>query len=137
MKNQLNDYSCFEDFIVEEYIKPYSIQERCLLFSKSVVNFVKTTQYERVFTSMFDQLIRSSTSIGANVVESKSGSSKKDWLKFMIIALKSSNETIYWLRLIEETIVIDKQQSKDLLIEANELSNIIAKIIINAQKHNQ
>ena len=86
---------------------------------------------------MFDQLIRSSTSIGANVVESKSGSSKKDWLKFMIIALKSSNETIYWLRLIEETIVIDKQQSKDLLIEANELSNIIAKIIINAQKHNQ
>jgi four helix bundle protein len=131
---QIDSEFTFEDLVIEENTKPFSIQERCLVFSKTVISFVRTSKYERVFISMFDQLVRSSTSIGANVVESKSGSSKKDWLKFMIIALKSSNETSYWLKLIADTLDVDKEESGNLLNEVNELSNIIAKIIINAQK---
>lgn len=64
---------------------------------------------------MFDQLLRSAISIGANVVEGRAGSSKKDWLKFMHISLKSANETKYWLCLIRDTMDVDKQQLAALL----------------------
>ncbi len=83
---------------------------------------------------MFDQLTRAATSIGANVIEGKSGSSKKDWVRYLNIALKSSNETKYWLCLIRDTQDIDKVKINELIVEANELSKIIASIIINANK---
>lgn len=95
-----------EGNVIEEEYKPYNIKHRCYYFSKHVVSFVSYSKYDKVFYSMFDQLVRSSTSIGANVVEGSSGSSKKDWLKFLIIALKSANETKYWLCLIRDTMEV-------------------------------
>ncbi|PZR27603.1 MAG: hypothetical protein DI535_09900 [Citrobacter freundii] len=49
-------------------------------------------------------MVRSTTSIGANVIEGRAGSSKRDWKKFQVIALKSANETKYWLCLIRDTM---------------------------------
>lgn len=72
-----------------------------------------------------DQLIRSSTSIGANVIEAKSSSSKRDYLKFFEIALKSANETKYWLIVIKEYNPNYSQESDRLLKEADEISKII------------
>ena len=83
---------------------------------------------------MFDQLLRSSTSIGANMVEGGAGSSNKDFINFMHVSLKSANETKYWLCLIKETIEVNKNKVNDLIVEADELSKIIASIIINAKK---
>ena len=82
---------------------------------------------------MFDQLVRSSTSIGANVIEGSSGSSKKDWLKFLIIALKSANETKYWLCLIRDTINLSREEMNKLITEAEEISKIIASIILKSK----
>ncbi len=124
----------FEIFEVNEGEKPYNIRHRCYYFSKEVVLFVKGCKYDRVYYSMFDQLIRSATSIGANLVEGKAGSSKKDWKNFHVIALKSANETKYWLCLIRDTLVTEKLKIKSLIEEAGEISNIIAAIIINAEK---
>lgn len=121
-----------KDFLLEEGEKPYNIRHRCFHFAKEVVEFVKDCQYEKVFHSLFDQLVRSSSSIGANLVEGKSGSSKKDWKKFLVIALKSANETKYWLCLIRDTMRVDQTKMKELLQEADELSKIIASIIMNA-----
>ncbi len=121
-----------KDFLLEEGEKPYNIRHRCFHFAKEVVEFVKDCQYEKVFHSLFDQLVRSSSSIGANLVEGKSGSSKKDWKKFLVIALKSANETKYWLCLIRDTMQVDQTKMKELLQEADELSKIIASIIMNA-----
>lgn len=81
---------------------------------------------------MFDQLLRSATSIGANVVEGRAGSSKKDWKNFYVIALKSANETKYWLCLIRETLEVDKLTVNKLIKEADEISKIIASIIVKA-----
>lgn len=124
----------FETFELAEGEKPYNIRHRCFYFSKEVILFIKESRYDKVYSSLFDQLIRSATSIGANVVEGKAGSSKKDWKKFLIIALKSANETKYWLCLIRDTLEIDKTKIGELLKEAEEISNIIARIIINADK---
>ena len=72
----MND--AIETFELNEDGKPYKISHRCFYFSKEVILFIKETRFERIYHSMFDQLLRSATSIGANVVEGKSGSSKKD-----------------------------------------------------------
>ena len=122
-----------EGNIIEEEYKPYNIKHRCFYFSKEVVLFVRTCKYEQVFNSLFDQLVRSSTSIGANVVEGASGSSKKDWIKFLIIALKSANETKYWLCLIRDTMQVSKEEINKLIIEAEEISKIIASIIVKSK----
>lgn len=92
--------------------KPYNTRHRCFYFSKEIILFVKGCRYERVYSSLFDQLIRSATSVGANVVEAKAGSSKNDWKKFLVIALKSANEVKYWLCLIRDTMSVDQVKIK-------------------------
>ena len=123
----------FETFEVYEDGKPYKISHRCFYFSKEVILFVRECKFEAVYRSLFDQLVRSATSIGANVVEGKSGSSKKDWKNFYVIALKSANETKYWLCLIKETLEVPKGNIDLLIKEADEISKIIASIIINSK----
>ncbi len=123
----------FDIFEVHEDGKPYKISHRCFYFSKEVILFIRECKYEAVYRSLFDQLVRSATSIGANVAEGKSGSSKKDWKNFYVIALKSANETKYWLCLIKETIEVPKGKIDLLIKEADEISKIIASIIINSK----
>ena len=123
----------FDAFEVNEGEKPYNIRHRCFFFSKEILFFVKDCKYEKVYSSLFDQLVRSATSIGANVVEGKAGSSKKDWNKYLVIALKSANETKYWLCLIRDTQEVSREKVNELIKEADELSKIIASIIINAK----
>jgi four helix bundle protein len=119
--------------LVEEGEKPYSIKFRCFHFAKDIVKFERECKYERIHFPIFEQLIRSSTSIGANVVEGGAGSSKKDFIKFLTIALKSANETKYWLCLIRETIQVDVNKTNELIKEADEISKILAAIILSAR----
>lgn len=119
---------------LEDVERPYQITERCFIFSKSVVRYVAHSKHERIYFSIFDQLLRSATSIGANVVEGKAGSSRKDWIKYMCIALKSSNEALYWIRLISEAIDVDNKDLLSIKKEATEISKIIGKILVNAQQ---
>ena len=123
----------YETFELNEDARPYNIGHRCFYFSKEMILFIKDCKYEKIHFSLFDQLIRSATSIGANVIEGRAGSSKKDWRKFYIIALKSANETKYWLYLIKETIEVSKTKANDLIKEADEISKIIASIILKSQ----
>lgn len=126
--------NAFENFELNEEGKPYNIRHRCFFFSKDVIFFVRESKYERIYNSLFDQLVRSATSIGANVVEGRAGSSKKDWRKFYVIALKSANETKYWLCLIRDTMEgVNKNKVLELIREADELSKIIARIVISAE----
>ena len=110
--------------------KPYDIKKRCYQFSRILLQFIGKTKYERIHYSIFDQLLRSGTSIGANVVEGGGGTSKKDVINFYHIALKSANETKYWLCLVRDSCECDKNELDGLLNEADELSKIIAASII-------
>lgn len=114
--------------------KIFNIRHRSFHFAKDVIRFIKECEWDYVYRSMFDQLLRSATSIGANIVEGKAGSSKKDWLRFYTIALKSANETKYWCCLIRDTMSIDVEKIKELITEADEISKIIATVIINSNK---
>lgn len=120
--------------LVEENSKAYNIRHRCFHFSKDIISFIQRTKFDRLYISIYDQLLRSATSIGANVVEGGAGSSRKDFANFISIALKSANETKYWLCLIRDTQPeIDNAAINELLTEADELSKIIATILLNAK----
>jgi four helix bundle protein len=66
------------------------------------------------------------TSIGANLVEAKSASSKKDFIKYYEIALKSANESKYWLCLTRDAKMTNREKVEVMLAEAGEISSIIA-----------
>jgi len=119
--------------LVEETQKPYNIRHRCFHFAKEMMSFVSECKFQRIHFSIFDQLIRSATSVGANVVEGGSGSTKKDFINFFHIALKSANETKYWLCLVRDTIDVNRSKLDELLKEADEISKIIAAIILSAK----
>lgn len=122
-----------KDLLLENN-RPFNIRHRCYFFAKEVIRFVKESKYDHVYFSLFSQLIRSATSIGANLVEAMAGSSKKDWKNFYVIALKSANESKYWLCLIRDTISVDQKLVDLLLKEADEISKIIASIVIRATR---
>src|SRR5688572_26567383 len=98
----------------------YDIVERAYVFSKNVVLFVTKVEIKRLYYPIIDQLLRSATSIGANIIEGKSGNSRKNLINYFSIALRSANETKYWLRLIMDTIKCDS-----VLINEGELNYLM------------
>jgi four helix bundle protein len=82
----------------------------------------------------FRQLIRLSASIGANVIEGRSGNSDKEMIRYYRIALKSANESKYWLCLMRDASEIKDERVKQLLKEVDEISKILASSIITILK---
>jgi four helix bundle protein len=75
------------------------------------------------------QLLRSGTSIGANIEEAQAGQSRADFISKMSIASKEARETNYWLRLLKDSGTIDKIEIDPLLIESESIINILTSII--------
>jgi len=73
-------------------------------------------------------LLRSGTSIGANVEEAGAGISRKDFRSKMAIALKEARETKYWLRILKESRLVDVDVSQ-ALVHAHELVRILSAIV--------
>jgi len=82
------------------------------------------------------QLLRSGTSIGANVEEAQAGQSRADFLSKYSISLKEARETIYWLRLIEASGTFDGEKLLPLKREADEIARIIGAIIVRTKNNN-
>ena len=106
--------------------------KRLINFSLKILKLTGLIKKEPNLWSLSDQLIRCSTSIGANVVEAKSSSSKKEYINYFQISLKSANETKYWLLLLREHKKGDKisEEADKLLQEAEEISNILGSSIL-------
>jgi four helix bundle protein len=115
--------------------KTYDIKIRCYEFSKSVVLFINRYEFKRIHYPIIDQLLRSASSIGANVIEGKSGNSKKNLISFFSIALRSANETKYWLCLIRDTFEVDKKETNLLITEADEISKILGRSILTLKQN--
>jgi four helix bundle protein len=110
-------------------LKP-DLRQRCYNFSIFVIKFIEKLPQKRTFWIISDQLLRSATSIGANVVEAKSSSSRREFIKFYEIALKSANETKYWLELLRDATEISKKEIEILLKECEEISKMLAKSLL-------
>ena len=82
-----------------------------------------------------NQLLRSGTSIGANVEEALAGHSRKDFLHKMAIASKEARETNYWLRLLRDAEIITNSQSQSIIDESTELIKILTSIVKTGQRN--
>jgi four helix bundle protein len=110
--------------------KTYDLEERTFQFAKAVRLMIKTLNKTTANFEDSKQVVRSSGSVGANYIEANESLSKKDFLHRVKISRKEAKESIYWLRLINETNDIeDKKEIESLLQEATELKKILSAII--------
>ena len=94
-------------------MKENIIQQKSFLFAIRIINLYKHLTNEKKEFVLSKQILRSGTSIGANIEESIGGQSDKDFLSKISISYKEARETIYWLKLLKETgyIKIDEFES--------------------------
>lgn len=111
--------------------------KRLIKFSIDILKFCEEIRKERVLWPVADQLSRSATSIGANIIEAKSSSSRRDYLKFFEIALKSANETKYWLIVISEFKSQFKNRMDEIFKEVEEISKIIGSSVLTLKGKNK
>ncbi len=111
------------------------LRKRTYLFSLEMISFCRTLPNERIYWSINDQLFRAATSVGANIIEAKASSSRKDFIRFYDIALKSGNEAIYWLSLLRDgELQTDKDRVEKLLSELAEICKMLGKSLITLKE---
>jgi len=111
-------------------MKENIIQAKSFAFAVRIVNLYKHLIYSKKEFVLSKQILRSGTSIGANIEESIGGRSDKEFLFKLEISYKEARETIYWLKLLKETDFISEQEFENIFIDADEICKILAKIII-------
>lgn len=113
------------------------IRERALDFALRIIKLCQQLDEQHgVARTLGWQLLRSGTSIGANLEEAQAGQSKPDFISKNAIALKEARETIYWLRLLAASKIVPMERLVELQNEANELAKIVGAIIVSAKKRN-
>ncbi len=95
-----------------------------------LIKFIDKLPKDSVCNVIGRQLLRSGTSILSNYIEASSAASKKDFINYFSISLKSSNESKVWLCLLRDTNKGDQAELKWLLEELIEISNVLAKSIL-------
>ena len=109
---------------------------RCYQLSLKVIALTDSLPNKRSAWVIVDQLIRSTTSIGANLVEARASSSRLEFKKFHEISLKSANETKYWLNLLKDTKLTTAKLVDPLLSEVVELANMLAAGVLKLKSKN-
>jgi len=117
-----------------KYNKKMLIKERTFNFALQRVLLVKELQDQKEFV-LSKQLLRSGTSIGANVSEAEARQSKADFIAKMSIASKEARETLYWIQLLK-VLGLYKIVIESLLIDASSIVNILTKIVKQPQINN-
>jgi four helix bundle protein len=112
------------------------IQEKSFVFAIRIVNLYKYLCNDKKEFVLSKQVLRSGTSIGANIEESIGGQSDRDFLTKVTIAYKEARETVYWLKLLLATDYINNEQADSLLKDAEEICKILGKIQISIKKRN-
>jgi four helix bundle protein len=109
-------------------MKSNVIQDKSYLFALKIIKTFRYLSQEKREFVLSKQLLRSGTSIGANVEEAIGGQSKRDFLSKISISYKEARETHYWIRLLTDSEYLDKEVSKDLIIDLDEILRIIGSI---------
>lgn len=112
-------------------------KKRCFDFSLEALRLSEKLRKLQKNWVLLDQFIRSATSIGANVVEGGNSVSKKEFINYFQIALKSSSETLYWLALLKETNKDSINEIEKLVLECSEIKKLLSTIILNTKNNSR
>ncbi|MFA7682363.1 MAG: four helix bundle protein [Candidatus Peribacteraceae bacterium] len=103
-------------------------------FALHTLGIYKTLVAQKEFI-LSRQLIRSATSIGANIEEALQGQSKRDFLSKLSISLKEANEAHYWLRLLKDGGFLQKDKADDAILKVVEIIKLLTAIIKTTKKN--
>ena len=106
------------------------VEDKAFQFAIRIVELYKYLLAEKKEFVLSKQVLRSGTSIGANVTEAQAGQSRKDFIAKLSIASKEARESYYWLRLLKATGYLSKD---DLLNECDELVRLLTSIVKTTQ----
>jgi len=107
------------------------IVDKSYQFARRILKVYKFLKQKKEYI-ISKQLLRSGTSIGANIVEAQYAISKKEFRSKMSIALKEAVESRYWIKLLRDSEFLTYNQAKSLLDDLEEIIKILLKIVKNA-----
>ncbi|HHU96044.1 MAG: four helix bundle protein [Bacteroidota bacterium] len=110
-------------------MKENVVKDKSFDFAVRIVNLYKHLSQEKKEFVLSKQLLRSGTSIGANVEEAIGGISKADFRAKLSIAYKEARETVYWLRLLHTTEYLNDKEFESVFYDADELCRLLFTII--------
>lgn len=114
--------------------KATRLSERLLDYGVEIVKMTTKISKTAAGRMIANQLIRRETSAGANYEEACGAQSRADFIYKLQIVLKEIRESLYWLRLIQKSAILNDHAMTKLLDETKQISNIVAKSIITAKK---
>ncbi|MCH3964331.1 MAG: four helix bundle protein [Clostridium sp.] len=115
-------------------MKENVVYKKSFEFSIKIVDLYKHIKENKKEYVISKQLLRSGTSIGANIKEGIVAQSKKDFLSKMYIALKEASETEYWLELLKETGYIDGKMFDFIIMDCREINKILCATVKTTAK---
>ena len=110
------------------------IADKSKKFAIRIINLYKYLLKEKKESVLSKQLVRSGTSIGANVAEAICAISKKDFTAKMYIAYKECSESLYWIELLHETEYLDKKEFDSIWNQCKELHKILSSITKSSEE---
>ena len=113
---------------MEQTNKKFDLEERTAKLGKDIIKFCKSIKQDSITKSLINQLIRSTSSIGANYMEANGASSKKDFRNKIYICKKEAQESQHWLRMLSVALPERKTELRKLWQEVHELVLIFQKI---------
>ncbi|MBE6572020.1 MAG: four helix bundle protein [Ruminococcaceae bacterium] len=117
-------------------MKENAVERKSFDFAVRIVNLYKYLTVEKKEFVLSKQLLRSGTSIGANVSEAQMGQSKPDFNSKMYIALKEANETQYWLKLLHKTEYLTENEFDSIQNDIKEIIAILMSITKSVKMRN-
>lgn len=107
------------------------LKKRAYLYALKMIKLIDSVDKKDLCVQIISrQLLRSATSVGANIIEAQAGRTKRDFTNFFNHALKSANESKFWLGLLRDSRKADAKVINVLLQETGELANILGASIL-------
>lgn len=117
-----------------KYAKENDIGERSFRFGVRIVKMVSALSQNISADAIGKQIVRSGTSVGANIAEAQGAVSKKEFVYHMNIAKKEARETMFWLRILSDSGLMSEKRLEDIKDECNQIIAILVAITKNSQK---
>ena len=115
-------------------MKKSIVGEKSFEFAKQIVETYKRLKFDHKEFELSKQLVRSGTSVGANIQEALGTQSDADFLHKISISYKESRESHYWIRLLKETSLLPTEQANELIGKAEELTRMLGSIQLTMRK---
>lgn len=119
-----------------EVMKENIILDKSYLFAKRIVKLYLYLKNEKREFDLARQILKSGTSIGANIEEAVGGFSRKDFMAKIAISYKEARETNYWLRLLHDSNILDSKLFNSMNKDCDELIKILSSILVILKKNN-